>query len=94
MRLGWRKLLPASLVNILATGLLWLTFHSIGGAAERFLAVAGDVSMALVALLGLGAVVWFFVFMMSPPSKRKLLATSSAQFAALVGGTKTARMGA
>jgi hypothetical protein len=50
--------------------------------------------MALVALLGLAAVVWFFVFMLTPPHKRKSLATTSAQFAAALGGTRTSRMGA
>ena len=93
MRLGWRKLLPASLVNVLATGLLILAVGSATG-AQRWLSVAGDLTMALVALLGLAAVVWFFVFMLTPANKRKMLATSSAQFAAALGGTRSAKMGA
>jgi NADH-quinone oxidoreductase subunit H len=94
MRLGWRKLLPASLVNVLATGLIILVVGSAGGVVERWLGVAGDLSMALVALLGLAALVWFFVFMLTPANKRRSLATSSAQFAAALGGTRSARMGA
>jgi NADH-quinone oxidoreductase subunit H len=94
MRLGWRKLLPASLVNILATGLVILVAQSIGGAAERWLGLAGELTMALVALAGIAAAVWFFVFMLTPPNKRKLLATTSAQFAAALGGTRTSRMSA
>ena len=94
MRLGWRKLLPVSLVNILATGLVILVIASIGGSAERWLGAAADLSMALVALFGLAVFVWFFVFMLTPPNKRKSLATSSAQFAAALGGTRSSRMGA
>jgi len=93
MRLGWRKLLPASLVNILATGLVILAIGSATG-AERWLAVAGDLSMAFVALLGLAAFVWFFVFMLTPVHKRRSLATTSAQFAAALGGTRSAKMSA
>jgi NADH-quinone oxidoreductase subunit H len=94
MRLGWRKLLPASLVNILATGLVILVIASIGGSTERWLGAAAELSMALVALLGLAAVVWLFVFMLTPANKRKSLVTSSAQFAAALGGTRSSRMGA
>ncbi len=94
MRLGWRKLLPASLVNILATGLLILVVSSIGGAAERWLGLAGELTMALVALAGLAAAIWFLVFMLTPAHKRKLLATTSAQFAAALGGTRSAKMSA
>ena len=94
MRLGWRKLLPVSLVNILATGLLILLVGSAAGPAQRLLGVAGELSMALVALLGLAAFVWLFVFLLTPPNKRKFLATTSAQFAAALGGTRASRMGA
>jgi NADH-quinone oxidoreductase subunit H len=94
MRLGWRKLLPASLVNILATGLLILVVSSIGGVAERWLGLAGELTMALVALSGIAAGVWFLMFMMSPTKKRRLLATTSAQFAAALGGTRSSRMSA
>jgi hypothetical protein len=94
MRLGWRKLLPSSLVNILLTGLIILVIAGLGGAAQRGLAVAAELSMAFVALLGLAAFVWFLLFMLTPAKKRRLLATTSAQFAAALGGTRSARMGA
>jgi hypothetical protein len=50
--------------------------------------------MAFLALLGIAGFVWFFVFMLAPAKKRRLLATTSAQFAAALGGTRSARMGA
>jgi NADH-quinone oxidoreductase subunit H len=94
MRLGWRKLLPSSLVNILLTGLLILVIAGLGGAVQRWLGVAAELSMAFLALLGIAGFVWFFVFMLAPAKKRRLLATTSAQFAAALGGTRSARMGA
>jgi NADH-quinone oxidoreductase subunit H len=94
MRLGWRKLLPASLVNILATGLVVLVLQSAEGTFSRALRTLSDLSMLLVGLAMLGGVVWFVVFLLKPPNKRRMLASSSAQFAASMGGTRTARMGA
>ncbi len=94
MRLGWRKLLPASLANILATGLVILAIQSASPAFHQLLAVAADLSMAVVAIGGFAAFVWFVAFVLKPVSKRRMLATSSAQFAAAQGGTRTARMGA
>jgi NADH-quinone oxidoreductase subunit H len=49
MRLGWRVLLPASLANIIITGVLVLGMDSMGPAVARALAVAGHVSHAAVA---------------------------------------------
>ena len=44
--------------------------------------------------LGIGLVVWLAVFLSTPRKRKQTLATSSAQYAAEVGGTRTARMGA
>jgi NADH-quinone oxidoreductase subunit H len=92
MRLGWRKLLPASLVNILATGLVVLAFQSAGAAVQRGLNVAGDLTMAFVALAGLGASIWFTLFLLKPVHKQRLVVTSSARYAEKRGGTGYARM--
>jgi NADH-quinone oxidoreductase subunit H len=94
MRLGWRKLLPASLVNILATGLVVLALASAGGKVESGLRLLADLTMAVLALGGLAAAVWFVVFMLRPVEKRRMMASSSAQYAANVGGTRSAKMGA
>ena len=37
---------------------------------------------------------WLFVFLLKPVEKKKMLASTSAQFAEAVGGTRNARMGA
>jgi NADH-quinone oxidoreductase subunit H len=92
MRLGWRKLLPASLVNILLTGLVVILVQGGGEGLEASLDTIGDVTMALVAASGLAAVIYLVVFMVTPRDKHKIFASSSAQYAAELGGTRTARM--
>jgi NADH-quinone oxidoreductase subunit H len=92
MKLGWRTLLPASLANILVTGVLILAAQSAGPSVSHALVVACDVSKLSLAVVGLGVAVWFVLFLLKPRSKRRSLASTSAQFAAALGGTREARM--
>ncbi len=92
MRLGWRKLLPASLVNILVTGLVALLIQSAGAAVQRGLNVAADLSMLLIALGGVVLGIWFVLFLLKPVHKRRLVVSSSAKYAEKRGGTRWARM--
>jgi NADH-quinone oxidoreductase subunit H len=94
MRLGWRKLLPASLGNVVATGLIVLSIASAGPGVEKFMDLLADYSKALLAIAGFGGFVAFVVFLVKPVHKRKTLSSSSAQFAAAAGGTRSVRMGA
>jgi NADH-quinone oxidoreductase subunit H len=94
MRLGWRKLLPASLANILFTGFIVMAIRTAGPAVERAMGVLTNLCNLLLALGGLGLVVWFAVFLCTPRKRKQLLATTSAQYAADIGGTRTLRMGA
>jgi NADH-quinone oxidoreductase subunit H len=94
MRLGWRKLLPASLGNILATGLVLLLVDAAGARLLSGLRLASELSLLALVFATVGCLVWLVVFLAKPPQKRRMLASSSAQFAASLGGTKSARMGA
>jgi NADH-quinone oxidoreductase subunit H len=94
MRLGWRKLLPASLVNILATGLVVLLLQGAEGSLGAALRTLSDLSQLLLGLAFIAGAVWFVVFLLKPTHKRRMLASTSAQFAAAMGGTRTAKMGA
>jgi NADH-quinone oxidoreductase subunit H len=92
MKLGWRMLLPASLVNILVTGIVWLALDNAGTAVANALRVAADLSQALVALtiaylIG-SVVVGFF----APVKHLRSVLGSSAAVAARHGGTKTGPM--
>ena len=94
MRLGWRKLLPASLGNVLATGLIVLAIASAGVGVEKFMDLIGDYTRAFVALAGIGGFIAFVVFLVKPVHKRQTLSSTSAQYAAAAGGTRSVRMGA
>jgi NADH-quinone oxidoreductase subunit H len=92
MRLGWRKLLPASLVNILVTGLVVLAIEGASEGVHSGLKVMADLSEALVAVAGAGAFVWLIVFLLKPVQHRRVLASTAAQFAAAMGGTREREM--
>jgi NADH-quinone oxidoreductase subunit H len=94
MRLGWRKLLPASLANVLATGLIVMAIVTAGPEVGKFMDLLADYTRVFVALAGLGGVIYFVVFLAKPVHKRKTLSSSSAQYAAAAGGTRSARMSA
>ncbi len=94
MKLGWRKILPASLVNVLATGLVVLAIQSGGQQVEAGMASIAQLTRWVVALGGVALAVAFMRFLLKPAEHRKLLASSSAQYAAAMGGTRTTRMGA
>jgi NADH-quinone oxidoreductase subunit H len=92
MKLGWRVLLPASLANILLTGVVWLALDKAGPAATDALRLAGDVTQAIVAValayLGVRAVVG----LVAPVRHQRDVVGSSAAVAAERGGTKAEPM--
>jgi NADH-quinone oxidoreductase subunit H len=94
MRLGWRKLLPASLANIVVTGFVVMSISHAGPSVQSAMATLGNLCNALLALAGIGLLIWLAVFMSTPRKRKQTLTTTSAQYAAGVGGTRTARMGA
>jgi NADH-quinone oxidoreductase subunit H len=94
MRLGWRVLLPLSLGNVLVTGLLILVAGSASDSLKHALDVTADLTKALLAAGGLLAFAAMVIFLLSPPRHSRLLASTSARFAAAAGGTRNAQMGA
>jgi NADH-quinone oxidoreductase subunit H len=94
MKLGWRVLLPLSLGNILVTGLLILVADGASEPFQRGLNVAADLTKAAVALGGLVAFVALVRFLLSAPHHQRMMASTSARFAAAAGGTHDAQMGA
>jgi NADH-quinone oxidoreductase subunit H len=94
MRLGWRVLLPASLANILLTSFVVMAIHTSGPGVARTMAALANACNLLIAIGGLGLIVWFALFMVTPRKRKQTLATTSAQYATETGGTRTLRMGA
>ncbi len=88
MRLGWTKLLPLTLVNMMVTGIVVLAVDSAPEGLRSGLQVAADVSHALVAVGGFAAVVALIAGLLEPIDRQRTLASTSARFAAAAGGTK------
>jgi hypothetical protein len=65
-----------------------------GAAAEHAMDVVANLCNVALALGGIGLLIWFVVFLATPRERKQVLATTSAQYAAEVGGTRTLRMGA
>jgi NADH-quinone oxidoreductase subunit H len=94
MKLGWRVLLPLSLGNVLATGLIILVAGSASDSLKHALDVTADLTKALLAAGGLLAFGALVVFLLSPPRHQRQINSTSTRFAAAAGGTRNAQMGA
>lgn len=92
MRLGWRKLLPASLFNVMATAVVILAIQSSSEQAQAMLANLGQLTMLLLVLLGGGAAVGLVIFLFAPSKKQRLIVNSAARYAEMMGGTREAKM--
>jgi NADH-quinone oxidoreductase subunit H len=88
MKLGWTKLLPLSLGNILVTGVIVLAVKEAGPGVSASLKIAADVTQAIVALSALAAFVALVVGLLEPVERKRFLASTTARFAAAAGGTK------
>jgi NADH-quinone oxidoreductase subunit H len=92
MTLGWKVLLPASLANIFATGVLILGFGRATLGVQAGLKVAEDITQAFV-FLGVAALVILAVLGMAQPGRHvRWIVGSSARFAMARGGTKATPM--
>ncbi|HLK38679.1 MAG TPA: complex I subunit 1 family protein [Polyangiaceae bacterium] len=92
MKLGWKLLLPASLANIMLTGVVWLAFDQAGAGVAGGLKLAADVTQGLVAAVVTILVLVGVVRFLGPVKHQRTLLGSSAEQAAKRGGTKTEAM--
>jgi NADH-quinone oxidoreductase subunit H len=92
MKLGWKILLPASLTNILVTGVVWLALEKAGATASDGLKVAADITQAIVAVAITVAVLRVVVGFFGPVKHQRDVVGSSAAIAAKRGGTKAEPM--
>jgi NADH-quinone oxidoreductase subunit H len=88
MKLGWTKLLPLAIANMMVTAVIVLAIRSAGPATASWMKLLGDLSQGLVALLTLVGFVALVVGLLEPVERKKFLASSAARFAAAMGGVK------
>jgi NADH-quinone oxidoreductase subunit H len=92
MKLGWRVLLPASIANVLVTGVAILLLDKADAMISGGLKVAADVSQALVAVAITVYLVRGVIGFVGPTRKRRSIVGTSAGYADAQGGTKTTPM--
>ncbi|RLB63296.1 MAG: NADH-quinone oxidoreductase subunit H [Deltaproteobacteria bacterium] len=88
MSLGWKKLLPLALANILLTGIVILMIDGGGEGAASALKLIADITQALIALGGLVALVAAVTWLLEPAHRKRLVHSSAARYAAAVGDVK------
>jgi NADH-quinone oxidoreductase subunit H len=88
MRLGWTKLLPFAIANMLVTGVLVLAVDFAPVGFQNGLRIAGQVTQAIIALGSVAAVVALISLFLEPVHRKTFLNSTSARFAAAAGGTK------
>lgn len=92
MKLGWTKLLPLALANIIITALVLLAIDAGGAGAAKAIDIACDITQAIVAIAGLAAAVAFVTWLLEPTKRRDFAGSTSARFAAAEGGVKPGEM--
>ncbi|MSP23581.1 MAG: NADH-quinone oxidoreductase subunit H [Myxococcales bacterium] len=92
MRLGWTRLLPLALLNIVLTGAAVLALESAGEPLGNAVAIAADISQSLVALAALGGSVLFVTGLLEPSRTKRITASSAAQMALAEGGIRAGKM--
>ena len=92
MKLSWRALLPASLANVFATGVLYLAIDHASPYVKGGLHVAADVTQAVVAALITFALFRMLVGLFTPTKHVRQILGTSAEATAEQGGTKVTAM--
>lgn len=92
MKLGWTKLLPLSLANIMVTGLVLLAIDSGGASVTAAVDLLCDLSQGVIAVGGLVASVGLVTWLLEPRSTRRLVGSTSARYAEATGGVKPTEM--
>jgi NADH-quinone oxidoreductase subunit H len=88
MKLGWTKLLPLGIANMMVTTVIVLAIDGAGPGVTSALKIAADVTQALVALGAAVGFVALIVGLLEPVERQRLIRSTTARFAAAAGGTK------
>jgi NADH-quinone oxidoreductase subunit H len=88
MKLGWTKLLPLSLANLMITAVVVLGVESASPAVASALKMLADITQALVAAGMLLGGVALVAGLLEPVARQRFIRSTSTRFAAAAGGTK------
>ncbi|MCK6587922.1 MAG: NADH-quinone oxidoreductase subunit H, partial [Polyangiaceae bacterium] len=90
MQLGWLRLLPLSLANLLVTAVVVLAIDGASARVQGALKTAADVTQAIVAIGILAGGVAVIVGLLEPPSHKRFVRSTAARFATAMGKPKAA----
>jgi NADH-quinone oxidoreductase subunit H len=88
MKLGWTKLLPLAIANMLVTGVLILGVDAAPAGLKSALQTAADISQGVLAVGAAAAFIAIVVGLLEPVERQRFLKSTAARFAAAAGGTK------
>ena len=88
MKLGWTKLLPLAIGNLLVTATIVLALDGASPGVGDTVKVVADVTQAVVALAMLAGAVALVAGLLEPMQHKNLLRSTTARFAAAAGGTR------
>ncbi|MBI4953903.1 MAG: NADH-quinone oxidoreductase subunit H [Myxococcales bacterium] len=94
MKLGWTKLLPLALANIVVTAVVVLALREGGATVKSALRWAADLTQAVVAVGGVAAAVAFIAWLLEPQKTGQFIHSTAARFATAQGGVKPQKLGA
>lgn len=92
MAFGWRFLLPASIANLVATGLLVLAANSASESVQQTLKVAADLTNGVVVLFFAYIAYLLLKLALSPVDRKKFTASTAAAYTSRLGGVKSEPM--
>jgi NADH-quinone oxidoreductase subunit H len=88
MAFGWKFLLPATIGNLVITGLVVLVVDQAGPAVGKALQIVAHATQFAVALTAVVLLVRFVQLLLSPVERKRFLRSTAAMRAARFGGTK------
>jgi NADH-quinone oxidoreductase subunit H len=88
MKLGWTKLLPLSIANMMVTGVVLLAFQGAGAGVTGALKLAADITQGVVAFAFAAGFVALVVGLLEPVERKRFIQSTTSRFAAAAGGTK------
>ena len=92
MSLGWKLLLPASIANLVVTGLVTLVIDQAGPAVTSTMHALADVTQFIVVIAFAVVVLRFMLLLLAPAPRGRFTKSTSAARAARLGGIKEGPM--
>lgn len=92
MKLGWTKLLPVAIANLVVTALVWLALDGAGPGVQKVMNLLADITHGIVAVAMFAGVVAFFALILKPVKRKQFLHSTASKLAQAAGGTKPSPM--